>query len=200
MRKELDLERRDLFDAGDGTGAGSKRKHASSQPLGVAQTLALEQVTVRVKYLQAVAQTNADGVARIGTKRLSANMRIQPEAKAGLLELANTGILGAPTIARGQGAGQVLSLPHPRWCLQSVWVCARGPGVVCAQARGPGALTTRDLCANVCAGPGGQVSVALQRLQDPCPCSLMIALLCAGHCGPLPVPPACRQCLCFVVW
>ena len=147
MRKELDLERRDLFDAGDGTGAGSKRKHASSQPLGVAQTLALEQVTVRVKYLQAVAQTNADGVARIGTKRLSANMRIQPEAKAGLLELANTGILGAPTIARGQGAGQVLSLPHPRWCLQSVWVCARGPGVVCAQARGPGALTTRDLCA-----------------------------------------------------
>mgnify|MGYP006122085743 CR=1 FL=1 len=46
MRKELDLERRDLFDAGDGTGAGSKRKHASSQPLGVAQTLALEQVSM----------------------------------------------------------------------------------------------------------------------------------------------------------
>ena len=152
----------------------------------------------RVKYLQAVAQTNADGVARIGTKRLSPNMRIDPEAKVGLLELAN--ILSAATIARGQGTGQVLSPPRPRWCLQSVWVCARGPGVVCAQARGPGALTTRDLGTNVCAGRGGQVSVALQRLQDPCPCSLMIALLCAGHCGPLPVPPACRQCLPFVVW
>ena len=200
MRKELDLERRDLFDAGDGTGAGSKRKHASSQPLGVAQTLALEQVTVRVKYLQAVTNAQPPPTTPPNGKRqqIPKNVRIHPEVKAGLLELAN--ILGAPTIARGQGAGQVLSLPHPRWCLQSVWVCARGPGVVCAQARGPGALTTRDLCANVCAGPGGQVSVALQRLQDPCPCSLMIALLCAGHCGPLPVPPACRQCLCFVVW
>ena len=168
MRKELDLERRDLFDAGDGTGAGSKRKHASSQPLGVAQTLALEQVTVRVKYLQAVAQTNADGVARIGTKRLSANMRIQPEAKAGLLELGN--ILGAPTIARGQGAGQVLSLPHPRWCLQSVWVCARGPGVVCAQARGPGALTTRDLCATRRPGLGGITAFAgpVSMFSDDC--------------------------------
>ena len=47
LRKELDLERRDLFDAGDGTGAGSKRKQGSAQP-GVAQE-ALEQV--RVKYL-----------------------------------------------------------------------------------------------------------------------------------------------------
>ena len=53
MRKELDLERRDLFDAGDGTGAGSKRKHASSQPSVTKE--AMEQV--RVKYLQAV--TNA---------------------------------------------------------------------------------------------------------------------------------------------
>ena len=128
LRKELDLERRDLFDAGDGTGAGSKRKHASSQPLGVAQTLALEQ-----KYLQAVAQTNADGVARIGTKRLSANMRIQPEAKAGLLELAN--ILGAATTGTRYGGQVSLSPTLAGAC--KVSGCVRAARVLCV--RRPGA-------------------------------------------------------------
>ena len=127
MRKELDLERRDLFDADGSAGAGSKRKQPGPQP-GVAKAVALQQV--RVKYLQAVAQTNADGVARIGTKRLSANMRIQPEAKAGLLELANIHHSKRPR--RGPGA---LSPPPSLVLAKCLGVCARPGCCVCA---GPG--------------------------------------------------------------
>ena len=131
MRKELDLERRDLFDAGDGTGAGSKRKHASSQPLGVAQTLALEQ-------------------------EVSAGSR-PDKCRRGCTHWHKTVVCQYENTARGQGGSIGASEHWHSGCTHHSKRPRRGPGalspppsLVLAKCLG---VCARPGCC-VCAGPG----------------------------------------------
>ena len=114
LRKELELERRDLFDAGGGAGAGSKRKQPGPQP-GVAKAVALEQV--RVKYEKAWAQTHPHGQdPGVKDPTIKPNIRIQPEAKAGLLELANI-LAPASKRSRRSRSSSWRNLWISRWCI-----------------------------------------------------------------------------------
>ena len=65
---------------------------------------------VRVKYLEAVAKETTGRDPTVKIPAIKPNMRIQPVAKEGLLELAR--ILGASTTGERYG-GTVIPLPLP---------------------------------------------------------------------------------------
>ena len=99
----------DLFQtSGSNGGTANDNEQAAPHTAPVTVT-ALAQV--RVKYLEAVAKETTGRDPTVKIPAIKPNMRIQPVAKEGLLELAR--ILGAATIARGNGEGTVIPLPLP---------------------------------------------------------------------------------------
>ena len=99
----------DLFRTGNSNGGTANDNQQAAQHTAPVTVTALAQV--RVKYLEAVANAPPPPPSVGKQKQIPMNMRIQPVAKEGLLELAR--ILGAATIARGNGEGTVIPLPLP---------------------------------------------------------------------------------------
>ena len=99
----------DLFRTGNSNGSTANDNQQAAQHTAPVTVTALAQV--RVKYLEAVAKETTGRDPTVKIPAIKPNMRIQPVAKEGLLELAR--ILGAATIARGNGEGTVIPLPLP---------------------------------------------------------------------------------------
>ena len=99
----------DLFQTSGSNGGTAKLNDNQQAAQHTAPVTVTALAQVRVKYLEAVAK--APPQLTTPPKRMGPNTRIDPLAKEGLLELAR--ILGAATIARGNGEGTVIPLPLP---------------------------------------------------------------------------------------